>query len=909
MPDWKNLLRGRLPQLSADAAADNDIVEELTAHLQDRYEDLRASGLSEQEAITSTLDDVSASDPFEPIRRPRRPSVVPVPEDPRTRGPIGDMWRDVRYGARLLWRTPALTGIVVATLALGIAANTTAFTVINTLLLNPLPVDRAEELVSVATRETRDSGNASPRLPLSYPNLEDFRARNDVFSQLAAHSGPLTLTMTGRRLPERMFAELVTANYFETLGVKPRLGRFFLPEEGRTPGAHPVLVLGFSPWQRRFDARADIVGQTIELRGTAFAVVGVAPEGFKGLDPVFGPDVWIPAMMTAQVAPAPNRAWLSDRAALSFSAVGRLRPGRTLEQAGSSLDAIAGQLAREHPAANRDRGISVLPLTRGTLMGVTPQMAAMGSAALMAIPGLVLLIACSNVASLLLARATARRHEIGVRLALGASRPRVLRQLLTESALLGIVSGIVGLAAALAAGRLLSSLRPAEYAQNLIDVKMDLNVVWFAIGVSALTSIVFGIAPALHAARTNLVAVLTNDTRVAGQQKRSVGLRHVLLVGQVALSLMALVTAGLFLRSVQRAYSIDPGFDREHLAIVLLNPGQAGYDRARTDELYRTVRERVGALPGVTSVSWASNMPLFSGPSRKLSVEGRGGSDDSGGILTVVNTVDRDYFVTSGVALTRGREFLESDREQSQPVAVINQTLANRYWPNQDPTGQRIAFTDDRVARVIVGVAATVNYDNVGEPPQPCVYLPLAQNFTDAIVLYVRARGDSSPVLASVQRELRQIDDRLNVDDVRTGRKVVDQALFGATMTGGLLGVFGLLALALASLGMYGVMAYGVSLRRREVGVRLALGADPSSVLTLILRDGLKLVSVGLIFGALGALAVSAALSSLLHGVGPIDTVSVAGAIAILLAVAALACYFPARRASRIDPLMVLRSN
>jgi macrolide transport system ATP-binding/permease protein len=261
------------------------------------------------------------------------------------------------------------------------------------------------------------------------------------------------------------------------------------------------------------------------------------------------------------------------------------------------------------------------------------------------------------------------------------------------------------------------------------------------------------------------------------------------------------------------------------------------------------------------------------------------------------------------VALTRGREFLESDREQSQPVAVINQTLSHRYWPNQDPTGQRIAFTDDRVARVIVGVAATVNYDNVGEPPQPCVYLPLAQNFTDAIVLYVRARGDSSAVLASVQRELRQIDDRLNVDDVRTGRKVVDQALFGATMTGGLLGVFGLLALALASLGMYGVMAYGVSLRRREMGVRIALGADPSSVLTLILRDGLKLVTVGLIFGALGAVAVSATLSSLLHGVGPIDTVSFAGAIAILLAVAALACYFPARRASRVDPLTVLRAN
>jgi predicted permease len=302
-------------------------------------------------------------------------------------------------------------------------------------------------------------------------------------------------------------------------------------------------------------------------------------------------------------------------------------------------------------------------------------------------------------------------------------------------------------------------------------------------------------------------------------------------------------------------------------------------------------------------------MPLFSGPTRKIAIEGHTDAADSGGVLTVVNIVDREYFTTSGIALTRGREFLESDREATLPVVVINQTLADRYWPNQDPLGQRVSFADDRQLRTIVGVAETVNYDHVGEPPQACVYVPLAQNFTDAIVLYVRTGGESSAVLTSVQRELRRIDDRLDVNDVRTGQKVVDQALFGATMTGGLLGAFGLLALALASLGMYGVMAYNVSLRRREIGVRLALGADRRRVLTLVLGGGLKLVSVGLVIGGIGAVGLSLALARLLSGVGPVDPATFATAIAVLFAVAGLACYLPARRASRVDPISVLRAD
>ena len=900
----------RLQQLSTGGDADADVIEELTAHLQDRYEEFRSGGLNEKDAIAATLNELSERDRFDGRRKPR-PNTrrLPVPEAPASGSRFSDLWRDLRYGARVLFRNPGFAATVVITLGFGIAANTIAFTVINSLLLHKLPVEDASTLVSLSTRETADPANASAKLPLSHPNLVDMRTRNDVFSSLAGYSSPLGITLTGRPQPERMFAELVTANYFETLGVKPRIGRFFLPEEDRTPGGHPVLVLGYGPWQRRFGAAPDIAGQTIEINGLAFTVIGVAPEGFKGLDPVFGPDVWIPSMMTKQVVPAEMRNWLTDRAAPGFNAVGRLLPGRAIAQAESSLAAIAVQLASEYPAVNRGRGVSVQPLSRATLMGVSPQLAVLGSVALMAIPGLVLLIACSNVANLLLARATARRHEIGVRLALGAGRSRVIRQLLTESALLGLVSGVVGFGAASAGTRVLSSLRPAEYAQNLIDVSVDLKVLLFAVLLSAMTAVIFGAAPALQASRSNLVTALNNGARTAGQQRQSVRMRHALLVGQVALSLTALVTAGLFLRSIQRAYAVDPGFERQHLGIVLLNPGQAGYDRAKAEQLYRTVRDRISVIPGVTSVAWATNLPLFTGPSRKLSIEGRTDAVESSGALTVANTVDHEYFTTAGVTITRGRDFAETDREASLPVAIVNETLARQYWPDRDPIGQRVSFTGESVTRQIVGVAETVNYNEVGEPPQPCVYIPLAQNFADRVVLYVRTNADPAPVLATVQREMRDIDPRLDVGDARTAGKVIDQALFGATMGGGLLGVFGLIALGLASLGMYGVMAYSVSLRRREMGVRLALGADPKTVLTLVLRDGLTLVSIGLVVGALGALALGVTISRFLHGVSPADPASFVSASAVLLAVAGLACYLPARRASRVDPLTVLRAD
>jgi predicted permease len=911
MPDWKELVSRRLQHVWPDGRADSDVIDELTMHLQDRYEELRAEGRSEREAIDDTLGEMVDSERFDIGARKRRLQARRAEAEPPSSSgsrPI-DFGRDLRYGARLIARNPGFAAIVVMTLALGIAANTVAFTVINSLLLSPLPVANVTELVKIATRDTADPANARAEQPLSYSNLLDFRGRNDVLRSLAGFAGPFGITLTGQGRPERIFAELVTANYFETLGVTPFIGRFFLSEEDCTPGSHAVLVLGYGPWQSRFGGRRDILGRTIEINRVRFTVIGVAPPGFRGLDPVFGPDVWVPSMMTAQIVPAEHRDWLTDRAASAFNAAGRLRPGVTASQAEARLAAVAAQLVREHPKINRGRGVAVAPLSRAALMGVSPGMAMVGSVALLAIPGLVLLIACSNVANLLLARATARRHEIALRLALGAGRSRIVRQLLTESSLLGAISGIAGLGAALAGIRLLSSLRPAEYAQNLLDVTLDVHVVVFAVLLSAITTAVFGLAPAFHASRSDLVTALNDDARTAGQQKRSIRMRRVLLTGQVALSLMALITAGLFLRSIQRAYVVDPGFEREHLGILMLNPGQAGYDQARVEQLYRIVKDRIGTLPGVASVSWSSNLPLFSAPSRRIAIQGRSDRADRDGLLSVVNTVDTDYFATMGIGVTRGRAFSDADRASGLPVAIINDELARRYWPGADPIGRQLLFVGEASPRQIIGVAATVDYDNIGEPPQPCVYLPLAQHFTDLAVLNVRTKRDPAPVLTAVQREVRAIDDNLDVGDVRTIRKVIDQALFGTTMGGGLLGIFGLLALGLASLGMYGVMAYTVTLRRREVGVRLALGAESRAVLRLVLGDGLTLVAIGLVIGALGAVALGTMLSRFLYGLSPLDPASFAGAALVLLTVAAAACYFPARRASRLDPLSVLRSN
>ena len=444
-------------------------------------------------------------------------------------------------------------------------------------------------------------------------------------------------------------------------------------------------------------------------------------------------------------------------------------------------------------------------------------------------------------------------------------------------------------------------------AQNFVDPKLDGGVFIFALVVSLLTGVLFGIFPALQAARTDLVESLKEETRTAGRSRRAITLGNALLVGQVALSLVSLVTAALFLRSIEHAYTINPGFETRHMAVIMTNPGQAGYDRAGTEQFYRDVRSRVAAVPGVSSVTWASNLPFWNRASRGILLEQQQARAKSDGITTIVNTVGSDYFATMRIGITRGRDFAAADSDGSLKVAIVNETMAARYWPNQDTLGKRFKFAGEAFYRQIVGVATTANYQALGEEPQSCIYLPLKQNFSDAMVLYVRTERDPATVIGAVQREIRTGDSQVDVSDVRTGGKLIEQALFSARIGVALLGVFGLLALGFASIGLYGIMAYTVNRRKREIGLRMALGARQASVLGLVLKQGMTLVAIGIVVGLFASFLVGRALSTMLFGVGAADPMSFAGASLLLAIVAVLACYLPARNASRVDPLTALR--
>jgi predicted permease len=883
-------------------AREAEIVEEWAQHLEESYEELRSEGATEDEARRAVLVTLSVPKLIEGRRDT-------VPPGATSSGNIAaDLWQDLRYATRNLRKSPAFAAFVILTLALGIGANTTVFTLINTVLLNPLPIKNASQLVAVDTLATTTASRSGRLLPVSYLNLEDLRAKNQVFTNLAGYTPPMALTSSTPAGSERIFAELVTANYFDTLGIRPIMGRFFVPEEDRTPGAHAVVVIGYGMWQRRLGGTADVIGRTMRINGLVFTIAGVAPEGFKGVNAIFGPDIWIPAMMAEQILPAQLRDALRERSEVVFHGAGRLKPGVSMRLAEANLKTIAAGLEKEYPDANRGHTVTLRPLTEAAL-GDARQSALFGSVVLMAIVGLVLLIACSNVANLLLARAAGRRQEIAVRLALGAGRGRLIRQLLTESTLLGVLSGVVGLALADAGCHLLWSARPAEVAQNFVDLKMDAHVFVFALVVSLITGLLFGLVPALQSSRAEVVEALKEETRTAGRSRHRITFANALLVGQVALSLVSLITAALFFRSIQRAYTIDPGFQTDRLAVFLMNPGQAGYSRARTEQFYRDVRAQVSAMPGIASVSWSSNLPLWARLSRGILIEGQTPQRQSDTVTALVNTVDLNYFETTGISLTRGRDFTDMDRDGSLPAAIVNETMAARYWPNQDPLGKRFQFAGDKFFRQIVGVVKTVNYQSLNEEAQPAVYLPLRQNFSDTMILHVRTQRDPAGVLTAVQREVRAIDSHLDVTDVRTGRKIIDQALFSARMGVGLLGVFGLLALCLASVGLYGILAYSVNRRRHEIGVRMSLGADRSSVLWLVLRQGMTLVVTGIVVGLGASFLIARALSRLLYGVSATDPVSLAGASLTLLTVAALACYLPARGASRVDPLVALREG
>jgi predicted permease len=821
---------------------------------------------------------------------------------------LQDLRNDIRYAVRSMRKSLIFVVFVVSTLAAGIGANTAVFTVINTLILNPLPAWNPGELASISAVDTKMLAKTAASFPISYADLMDYEAGNEVFRSLAGYTSPRVVTWQESGAAQRLFSELVTGNYFSTLGLTPAKGRFFLPEEDSERGAHPVAVMNYATWQTRFGGADDIVGKSLRLNGLVFAIIGVAPPHFIGVNAIFGPDLWVPAGMAERLLPNDMQNALSDRGRGAFQGVGRLKPGVTRAQAVANIATLADDLARAYPTTNEGHTATVRPM-RDALLGSAMSESSgimFASAALLAVVGIVLLIACSNVANLMLARSAARQHEMAVRLAMGGSRPRLLRQLLTESVMLGLLSGIVGMYVGYAGLQFLFGRLPA--AANFVKPNIDVTVFVFALVISLATGLIFGTIPALKSSRASVVEALKEEARTTGRSPRKVTTANALLVGQVAFSFLLLVTGALFLRGIRRAYEMDPGFQTAHLAIFMTSPGQAGYGKAQSKAFYKEVRERVARIPSVESVSWASNLPLWARPINGLEVEGQRPRSQADKIRVIVNTVDLNYFETAGVTLESGREFTNLDQEISAPVAIVNQKMAQDYWA-EGALGKRIQLPDEKQSRQVVGVARTANYSTWGEAPQQCVYVPLEQHHSDAMTLYVRTKGTPQQIMIPIQREVTAAGPGVLATDERTGSDIVDGGLFQARMGVGLLSVFGLLALGLASIGLYGILAYTVHQRKREIAVRMALGATRARVLGLILLEGLSLVLTGVLIGFAAAFFVGQFLSGMLYGVSPSDPVSVAAAAFTMLAMALLACYLPARWASRVDPLVALREG
>jgi macrolide transport system ATP-binding/permease protein len=812
------------------------------------------------------------------------------------------LFQDIRYGVRTLRKSPAFTAVAVLSLGLGIGVNTAIFSLINAVILRPLPViSEADRLVWF-------------RAPLSYPDFEEYRDKSDVFSGIFASGGNTEFSLGGDGEPNLVRGEFVTASYFSTLGVKAAIGRTFQPEEDHTPGAHPVAVVSHNLWQDRFDSDPALVGKTIGLNGLRFTVVGIAPKSFIGTEVGINRDVWVPLMMfsrlnplTGEVRNAIQTDRLSNRNIYWLNAIARLKPGVNREQAEAAMTTIAAQVAKSHPESEleeRLRSVRLVPVAGG-LDPRDREDALPIAGLLLVVVGLVLLIACANVASLLLSRATLRQKEVAVRQALGASRSRLIQQFLTESVLLSLLGGAVGLLLGLWTTDVIQSLSSATPLAS-VDMSLDYRVLGFTFLISIATGVVFGLAPALQASRPDLIPALKNDATMMGTYRRS-RLRSAFVIAQVTLSVVLLIGSGLFIRSLQNAQAIDVGFDYEHGLTMPLDLGLLRYDESKGQELYGRLVEQVKALPGVEQASTVRFLPLgFSYAQREIFIEGSASASESIGVG--FNIVGPDYFQTMGIPVLRGREFHAHDRAGSPAVVIINETLARRLWPGDDPIGRRISFNSSTGPySEIVGVAKDGKYSTLGETPRTFIYQHSLQNYSSKMTLVARTAATPIAMVDAVRSEVRSLEPNLPIADIRTLREHVSLSLLPARLAAGLLGVFGLLALVLATVGIYGVVSYSVTNRTREIGIRTALGAQSGDVLRLVLREGMVIVITGIALGLGLAFGATRLISSFLYGVSATDSITYLGIPVLLAGVALGACFVPAWRATKVDPMIALR--
>jgi len=805
--------------------------------------------------------------------------------------------KDVRYGIRNLVKRPGYTAIALITLALGIGANTAIFSLVSTVLLRPLPVPHPEQLVEVYGTFHQGADYTIQ----SYLNYKDYRDRNNVFSGLMAYRfAPMSISHENRN--ERVWGFLVSGNYFDTLGVQPYLGRYFVPEEDQTPGSHPVAVITYACWQKRFASASNAIGQPLKINGKVFTVIGVTPQGFRGTEIAYAPELFVPTMMGHEIEP--DSTWLEQRGDDNLFVVGRLKPGVTWAQAESALAAITLQLGKEYPHENEGRGVRLL--TPGLFIPDIRNSVISFSSVLMGVVGLVLLLACVNLANLLLARATERRKELAIRVAMGASRVRIVRQLITETLMLSLGGGLGGILIAAWINAIVSSMKLPTDLAFVIDLQLDWRVLLFAFGISLATGIAFGLLPALQSSRPDLVPALKDEKSMAGFRRSR--LRNALVVVQVALSLVLLVCAGLVVRSLQVAQRTRPGFNPENAVALSYDLGLQGYTEEKGRAFHKQILERGRSLPGVRSLALVSTLPLSLDYSySSIYVEGQAITGSTNLPVAVPNEITPNYFHTMEIPL-RGRDFSDHDDKTESRVAIVNETFAKRFFPGRDAIGARFNFNGpDKPYWEIVGVAADGKYNSLGEDAKPAFYRPMLRDYSTSATLVARITGDSQSAIAALRNEVQHLDSTLPIYNARTLTDHMKFPLLPFRIAAIVLGSFGLLAIILAAIGIYGVMSYVVAGRTREVGVRIALGAARSNVLLLIMRQGMSLALIGMMFGLLGAFGAGQLLVKVLFGVSPADPLTFAGVSLLLALVAALACYIPARRATKVDPLVALR--
>lgn len=901
MPDWKAKIRERLTGLALDPTRAAAITEEISQDLDDRYDDLIAGGCNSAEAERLTLLELSGRDLL--AREIKRAEKM-VPDEPITIGThrrgdmIADLWQDLKYSLKAFVRNPVFTLIVAVTLSLGIGANTMIFSFVNALLLRPLSgVAEPESLVLIG-RQYKDKNYMSDS---SYPDYLDYRAQNKTLSGLALRS-PTSFSLNAGQEAERINGELVSDNYFDVLGVKPATGRLLNP--GGDPGQDQAAVISYGLWQRRFGGDPGVIGRPIKLDGFDYIVIGVTAPGFEGVQTGRAAGAWTPITSLRRVDPARVRLF-DERRPSWLELFGRLKPGTTIGEARAEFATLAGGLSQYYPppgsapAVRLEPGMGLDPEARSQIkrFAYLP----------FVVVGIVLLIACANVAGLLLARATARRKEIAVRLALGASQGRIIRQLMTESLLLALVGGGLGFLLGVWFTGILRSLLPERFLFLPLDLDfgVDLRVLAFTLAVTIGAALIFGLIPAFQSSRANLTPAL-KETPPSGLTRAR--LRSALIVTQIALSSALLVAAGLCVRTLRNARAIDLGYKAENVLTARIALPRQSYSKEQGLIFQRQLLERLRTTPGVQTAGFAVTLPL-NDARWETSIIPEGVEQRA---QSFQNYISPQYLDLMEIPLMSGRRFSDRDDVNSAKVTIINETLARKLWPNENPLGKRFNFKagpNEMVSAEVIGVARDARGRNLFESGGPMFYLPLFQHYQSGIVFHVRSVLDPEQLATVVRREIRALDSNLPLYDVKTLAGHVDATLTPQRLLATLISGFGVIALLLAGAGLYGLLSFSVAQRTPEIGVRMALGARAADVVTLILREGMSLAMLGGLLGLVLAFALTRWVASWLYGVSAVDPLSFAAALLMLLTIALAACWFPARRATRVDPIRALRSE